>query len=240
MISRYVILFLSAWCLLGTPLNAQQNTLGSWNILNVRYNVSKRWALFGEGQVRSLGFYNNFHYHEYKLGATYELLPNFRVSLAAGDYDTYREGGDFSKPKTNDEFRLWPQFSLNQSLKRVTIEQRYRVEFRFTNNGYRQRFRYRLGLSYPLGKATQGSRPFQLAIGNELFFGVKEPYFERNRLNGSISWKFAPNASVLMGYMYQFDYKINDETGRDFLQIGLYLEPQRKQKKTGDTFREDG
>ena len=27
-----------------------------------------------------------------------------------------------------------------------------------------------------------------------------------------------------VGYLKQFDYKINDETGRDFLVIGLYFE----------------
>jgi hypothetical protein len=29
-------------------------------------------------------------------------------------------------------------------------------------------------------------------------------------------------------YFHQFDYKINDETGRDFLQIGYYIDLKRK------------
>ena len=27
-----------------------------------------------------------------------------------------------------------------------------------------------------------------------------------------------------IGYLHQFDYKINDETGRDFFQIGYFTE----------------
>jgi hypothetical protein len=34
-----------------------------------------------------------------------------------------------------------------------------------------------------------------------------------------------------VGYLHQFDYKINDETGRDFLQIGFYVELAKKIKK---------
>ncbi len=52
---------------------------------------------------------------------------------------------------------------------------------------------------------------------------IKEPYFERNRATCNIIYK--PNESVnyMLGYLHQFDYKINDETGRDFLQVGVYF-----------------
>ena len=32
------------------------------------------------------------------------------------------------------------------------------------------------------------------------------------------------SAALQLGYIKQFDYKINDETGRDFLVVGLYFE----------------
>jgi hypothetical protein len=31
-----------------------------------------------------------------------------------------------------------------------------------------------------------------------------------------------------VGYLHQFDYKINDETGRDFLQVGYFIELFKK------------
>lgn len=205
-------------------IRAQQNGLGSWNILNIKYTINAKWSVFGEAQLRSLRFYDDFHYHEYKGGVSYKALPNLTLSLGAGDYDTYREGGNFVTPKNNDEFRLWPQAVLTQSLKRVKIEQRYRAEFRFTSNGYRNRFRYRLGISYPFGNHAGGEKPFQLAFSNEIFFTDREPYFERNRALLSLGYKVSKYASVQVGYLHQFDYRINDETGRDFLQVGLYAE----------------
>lgn len=210
--------------LASTKGSAQQDGLGSWNILNIKYTINAKWSVFGEAQLRSLRFYDDFHYHEYKGGVSYKALPNLTLSLGAGDYDTYREGGNFVTPKNNDEFRIWPQVVLTQSLKRVKMEQRYRAEFRFTSNGYRNRFRYRLGLTYPFGISDSGEKPFQLSFSNEIFFTDREPYFERNRALLSLGYKVSKYASVQVGYLHQFDYRINDETGRDFLQVGLYAE----------------
>ncbi len=207
---------------------SQYSDLGSWNIFNIRFNINEKWSVFGEAQLRSLRFYNDFHYHEYKGGVNYKAHPNMTLTIGAGDYDTYKEGGNFVKPKNNDEFRLWPQITLTQAIKNFKIEQRYRAEFRFTSNGYRNRFRYRLGASYPFGKNEKGYKPYLVNISNELFFTDKEPYFERNRALVSFGYKISKHASVQLGYLHQFDYRINDETGRDFLQIGLYAELYKK------------
>ncbi|MDP2188886.1 MAG: DUF2490 domain-containing protein [Sphingobacteriaceae bacterium] len=207
---------------------SQQIVLGSWNILNIKYNYNDKLSLFGEAQLRSLRFYNNFHYYEYKGGINYKVHKNVKLTLGAGSYQTYKEGGNFVLPKNNDEFRVWPQIILFQSIGKFKIEQRYRAELRWTSNGYRNRFRYRLGASYPFGKERNGYKPFQSSISNELFFTNNEPYFERNRLQYTISYKPSKATTLQIGYLHQFDYKINDETGRDFLVIGFYYELFRK------------
>lgn len=203
---------------------SQSFDIGSWNIINLKYTLNEKWSAFGEAQIRSLKFYNHFHYYEYKGGVNYKLYKNVNVTLAAGSYQTYKEGGDFVLPKNNDEFRLWPQIVFFQSIGQLKIEQRYRAEFRFTSNGYRNRFRYRLGVSYPFGKERNEYKPFQLSASNELFFTDREPYFERNRLLFSFNYKPSKNTTLQIGYLHQFDYKINDETGRDFLVLGFYYE----------------
>ncbi len=187
--------------------------------------------------MRSLKFYNDFHYYEYKAGFDYKANEKIKLSLGAGSYQTYKEGGDFVLPKNNSEFRIWPQVTLFQPLAKFKIEQRYRAEFRFTSNGYRNRFRYRLGISYPFGRQKQDFKPFQVAFNNEIFFTDKEPYFERNRLQFVFGYRPAKATSIQVGYLHQFDYQINDETGRDFLVIGFYHELFRKKtfKATDDS-----
>jgi hypothetical protein len=217
-----------AFCLLLNTLLAQTLDLGTWNILNLKYNHNDKLSFFGESQLRSLKLYNNFHYYEYKGGINYKVHKNVKLTLGAGSYQTYKEGGNFVLPKNNDEFRIWPQVILSQSVGKLKIEQRYRSELRFTSNGYRNRFRYRLGLSYPFGKERDEYKPFQISANNEIFFTDKEPYFERNRMLLAFNFKPSKATIIQIGYLHQFDYKINDETGRDFFQIGYFIEFFRK------------
>ena len=207
---------------------AQTNDLGSWNILNLKYNYNEKLSFFAEAQLRSLKYYSNFHYYEYKGGIDYKVHKNVKLTLGAGSYQTYKEGGDFVLPKNNDEFRLWPQLIFSQSIGELKIEQRYRAEFRFTNNGFRNRFRYRLGISYSFGKEKNEYKPFQISVSDEIFFTDNEPYFERNRLLFNFNYKPLKSTTIQIGYLHQFDYKINDETGRDFIVIGFYYDIFRK------------
>ena len=217
-----------ALCFSINTISAQTFDLGSWNILNVKYNIDEKLSFFGEGQLRSLKFYSNFHYFEYKGGINYKVHKNVKLTLGAGSYQTYKEGGDFVLPKNNDEFRIWPQAILFQSIGKLKIEQRYRAELRFTSNDYRNRFRYRLGVSYPFGNERNEYKPFQISVSNEIFFTDKEPYFERNRMLLAFNYKLSKATTIQIGYLHQFDYKINDEIGRDFFQIGYFIELSRK------------
>lgn len=212
-------------------LLAQSFDLGSWTILNLKYKPNEKWSVFGETQLRSLKFYENFHYYEYKGGLNFKAHKNLTLAIGAGSYQTYKEGGNFVLPKNNNEFRIWPQVLIFQSIGEFKIEQRYRSEFRFTSNGYRNRFRYRIGLSYPFGKEINGYKPFQMSASNEFFFTDNEPYFERNRLLFAFNYKPTKTTTLQIGYLHQFDYKINDETGRDFLQIGYFIELFKNQSK---------
>jgi len=72
---------------------------GSWKIFNIKLNINEKWSVFGEAQLRSLRFYNHFHYPEYKGGVNFKAYPTMTFTLGAGDYDRYKEGGDFIKPK---------------------------------------------------------------------------------------------------------------------------------------------
>lgn len=219
-----------AFLLLTPILFAQSVNLGTWNIIGLQYNHNPSLTFFGEAQLRSLKFYDDFHYYEYKAGVMYKAAKDFRVGIAAGSYQTYKEGGDFVLPKNSDEFRLWPQAILTQNIGPVKVEQRYRAEMRFTQNGYRNRFRYRLGLTYAFGKPEDNVKPFFAGLSNELFFTNNEPYFERNRLLVSFGFKPNKTSTIHIGYLHQFDYKITDETGMDFFQIGYLFE-------FGNTFR---
>lgn len=218
--SCYVI----ALILISSNSRGQNFDLGSWNILNLRYNFTNKWSVFGEAQIRSIYFYDYFYYYEYKGGVDFKVLPNMRMALGLGHYLTYQDSGNFVLPKVNDEFRIWPQIILQQTTMKINIEHRYRAEFRFTSDGYKNRFRYRLALSYPFGKNKRGYQPFQVILGDEIFLTDKSPYFERNRFLVACNYRISRIFTTQLGYIYQFDYKKTGEIGRDYLMVGLYIE----------------
>jgi hypothetical protein len=67
-----------------------------------------------------------------------------------------------------------------------------------------------------------------VSISNELFFTTTEPYFERNRTLVALNYKPSKNTMLQLGYLHQFDYKITDETGLNFFQIGYFIQFSRK------------
>jgi hypothetical protein len=198
-----------------------QADLGSWNILNFNLKLNPKWNVFMETQLRSLSFYDQFHYYEYKTGATYKIKNTVSVTTGIGSYNTYSEGGNFENPIQNKEIRTWLQLSMKNDLDFVVLEHRYRAEQRFTSNGYRNRFRYRIGAIVPINNKQIVPKTFYVSAWNEIFFTDLEPYFERNRMFVGLGYEFSKQLAVQTGYIHQFDYKIIDETGRDFLNIAL-------------------
>ena len=205
--------------MLSTNYIFSQNELGSWNTTNFNFKLNDKWQVFAETQLRSLKFYDNFHYYEFKAGATYKIKPNFYVNSGIGSYNTYGEAGNFASPIKQREIRTWLQFVFKNPFSFMTIEHRYRAEQRFTKNGYKNRFRYRLSSKIPLFKNKNYDNEYFLIAWNELFFTNDEPFFERNRLFIGGGFDINKNLAIQTGYIYQFDYRINDETGRDFFNI---------------------
>jgi hypothetical protein len=211
-----------------------QNDLGSWNVINVNLKVDQKWNVFSEAQVRSLSFYNQFHYYEYKGGTTYKMTSNFSATAGIGSYNTFSESGNFELPMQNKEIRTWLQINMKNPLELLTFEHRYRAEQRFTSNGYRNRFRYRLSAVVPLNNTKIEAKTVYALIWNEIFFTDKEPFFERNRFFIGTGYEFSKNLAFQFGYIHQFDYKINDETGRNFLNFSvLYNFDLKKTKQNG-------
>ncbi len=110
---------------------------------------------------------------------------------------------------------------MNQYLRRMKFEHRYRVEQRWFKNDYRNRFRYRLNAVLPLNQFKVGPKTLYLASFNEIFLTNKAPYFERNRFFFGTGYQFTKFFTVQPGYVYQFDYRAERGLGKHFFQLTL-------------------
>lgn len=206
---------------------------GSWNILNAKLEVNEKWSLFGEAQIRSLRFYDDFHYYELKGGATFQFSKTFSLTGGIGIFDTYSPGGNFNTPMLNDEVRTWLQLNMTQNEKKLKFEHRYRAEQRWTSDGFRNRFRYRLNITLPLAKKRVEPKTFYLNASDEIFFTDRPPYFERNRFFLGGGYEFSEFFTLQTGWMRQFDYRTTDEIGKNFFQLSLLFTLQWR-NRTGE------
>ncbi|MFN4315075.1 MAG: DUF2490 domain-containing protein [Chitinophagaceae bacterium] len=215
----------AAALLLQVAAFGQRSHFGSWNVINTRITIAPRWEAFNELQLRSQSFYRNHFYHEVKGGISYFLNKNFSFLLGVGRYTTYSDPGSFSKPVTAQETRFWQQMTMNHYLSRLKFEHRYRIEQRWFNTGYRNRFRYRLNVAMPLNNSTKiGPKvPYAIAF-EELFLTNKEPYFERSRFFVGFGYQFNNFLGLQPGYVYQYDYRNGEGRGKHFFQLTLNID----------------
>jgi hypothetical protein len=195
--------------LLCTNTYAQNDKLGTWNIVNVNLVLKKKFTFFFEAQTRSQQVFNDFFYRELKGGLLYKLPNKNSVFVGFGDYRTYEYPGEF-KNRTIKEHRLWEQFTLTNNVDIFKIEHRYRIEQRWVNGAFSNRFRYRINPLVPINKKVIEPGALFLAMFDEVFFTDKQPYFLRNRFFGGAGFQFSKYFTLQAGVLRQFDYRISD------------------------------
>jgi len=192
-------------------------SLGSWNVIDLRKNTNDKYSYQLEAQLRSLKFYQNFHYNELNFTANYKYDNNLVLSVLLGKHNTYNEGGNFISPIVTDEYRLSIQASTVQKFGIFNLDNRYRIEQRYflNNNNLSYRMRYRFGLKNKITKYNylQFSNEFFLALGN------KNSTFEKNRFIIGITNTISKNYEVQFNYLNQIDNRKNDESGSNFFQL---------------------
>jgi len=191
--------------------------LGTWSVFDVKKNVKKGISYQLEGQVRSLKFYNNFHYNELNFTTNFKYNDNLTLSILLGKHNTYSEGGSFISPVVTDEYRFSLQAATTQKFGRFFLDNRYRIEQRYfvNNSSINYRMRYRFGLKSKISKINylQFSNEFFLAIGN------KNSTFEKNRFLFGITNEISKKYEIQFNFLNQIDNRLNDESGNNFFQI---------------------
>lgn len=206
------------------PLSIFSQSLGCWNTLNLNYDNGKKWSFSTEFQLRSLQFYKNYNYNEYKGFVTYKIMPNLQASIVLGRYTTYGNGKTFQNPKLAEEFRAALQVGLRNTLGKVQVDHRYRFEKRFYTSDIRaSRIRYRVGLSIPLDKTKKTS----LGLSNEFLIAITQKSkvirYDKNRVSIAVTRKLTDMVSMQVGYLNQYDSKSVDEPGNKFFVYSLFL-----------------
>jgi hypothetical protein len=208
---------------------AQDSKVGTWGIATVVLpgDSLHKWGGYSEFQIRTNGPISQFQYYEAKAGVSYDLDKNFIALLGTGTYHTYDYTDVNAGPVTN-EFRLWEQMTVNQFLYRIKFEHRYRIEQRWVNGDYRNRFRYRLNMFIPLNNTKIIAKTWFLSVFDEVFFNNKAPNFERNRVSAALGYQFNKKWIAQAGWINQRNYTTTLSSGKNNIMLMLMYRIIRK------------
>ncbi len=203
-------------------LTAQTPGLGTWNVLTGRFNYNSKWNAFIEFQLRSQQTFNHFNYHEVKGGIGYAINPALTAVIGTGRYITYQLNDNFKTPFLVSENRIWQQLIWNQSFNNFRIEHRLRAEQRYTSNGYRNRFRYRLSAIIPINNKTITNKTLFVNTSNEFHLNNDGVFFEQNRYYLGGGYNFNSQLSLQVGWIYRSDFFTQNRAQyKNFLQTSL-------------------
>ncbi|NHA07916.1 DUF2490 domain-containing protein [Mucilaginibacter sp. HC2] len=209
--------------------HAQDSKVGTWGIATVVLpgDSSHKWGGYSELQVRTNGPLSQFQYYEAKAGVSYDINKDFTALLGTGTYHTYDYADLGSGPNTN-EFRLWEQMTVNQFLYRLKFEHRYRIEQRWVNGDYRNRFRYRLNMFVPLNSTKIVAKTWFISVFDEVFFNNKAPNFERNRISAALGYQFDNSWIAQAGWINQRNYTTTQSSGKNNILLMVMYRINRK------------
>lgn len=210
-------------------VKAQDSKVGTWGIATVVLpgDSSHKWGGYSELQIRTNDVFSQFQYYEAKAGISYDLDRNFTALLGTGTYHTY-DYTDLSKGPITNEFRLWEQMTVNQFLYRFKFEHRYRVEQRWVNGDFRNRFRYRLNMFIPLNNTKIVAKTLFISVFDEVFFNNKAPNFERNRVSAALGYQFDKKWILQAGWINQHNYTLTQSSGKNNVMLMLMYRINRK------------
>ena len=211
-------------------VNAQDSKLGTWGIVTVVMpgDSVHKWGGYTEFQARTNGAgFSQFQYYEAKAGISYDIDKNFIALLGSGTYHTYNYL-DISDGPTVNEFRVWEQMTINQFLTPLKFEHRYRVEQRWLDGNYRNRFRYRLNMFVPLNNTKITAKTWFISVFDEIFFNNKAPNFERNRVSAALGYQFDKKWILQAGWINQRNYTTVTSSAKNNLILTLMYRINRK------------
>ena len=212
-------------------VKAQNNKTGVFGIATIILpgDSTHRWGGYVELQTRSNELFNQFYYYETKGGISYDIANNYTALIGTGRY--YTGAMPVMNQPQVTEFRLWEQITVNNFLDRLKIEHRYRIEQRWLNGIYRNRFRYRLNLAVPLNHPKIQADTYFISVFDEVFLNNAAPHFERNRFSAAMGYQFDKSLSLQVGWLNQYNYTPTVAGAKNNLVILLNYRILRKGSK---------
>jgi hypothetical protein len=212
---RFIVLFFCLFILKTSAGQARINTVNehAWLMYFGNHRIAKPWGWHAEVQWRRHNWFSENQQLLLRTGLEYYTSGNNRFTVGYAFVETYPYG-EFAVANAFPEHRIWEQFFTVQTLGKVKLSHRYRLEQRMLGNAatgemkggrYENRMRYMVKATHNLTNSWK--HDLYGAVYNEIFinFGKDVAYnvFDQNRLYGALGIVLSPSVRLEIGYVYQ-------------------------------------
>lgn len=209
------------WCY---STSSAQNDTGNWLMYFGTNRISDSFSIHTELQHRNhTTSPTNIEQLLLRTGLNYHFKPNALATLGYAHIGNYEYDSERCSPE-KEEHRIWQQLITSNNLGRIKFEHRYRVEQRFVEKDFKNRFRYRLMLFIPLNSTSS----YYLGLYDEVFINGEEDLFDRNRLYAGIGYRPNADMHLQIGFLRQ---QLSDSV-KNFLQFGIIYNTDFRKSKS--------
>ena len=199
---------------------SQNSDLGNWILYFGNKQINKNINWHSEVQYRNYNAIGDLEQLLLRTGVGYNLTENNNNVLVGYAYILSQNYINETDNKFDvNEHRIYQQFITKQKIGNLKLQHRYRFEQRFVEEDFKLRFRYFIGLNYPINKKEITGNTLFVSTYNEIFLNSKNNVFDRNRLYGGLGYRLNETLRFEIGYMNQF----LNEGSRDQINIMTFI-----------------
>jgi hypothetical protein len=182
---------------------SEENELGNWLMYFGTHKISEKYSLHYETQLRNYEVISNFNQLLPRVGLNYHIDESSIVTAGYAFIPTQNEIDKGWGKEMVTENRIWEQFILRNSINRVKIRHRYRLEQRWVKAGdittYKNRARYMLSVKLPISKNEES--PLFISLYDEIFLNISDNPFDQNRLFAALGYQVNKQMNIQLGYL---------------------------------------
>ncbi len=181
-----------------------EDELGSWYIYNGFFNFNPKFELFFETQLRLWEVTSNPETFFLRPYFNYNIHQNFQTGIGLEYHKNQTFSEDPDEREISEEYRLTLQAMAFQKIGRVSLQHRYRYEFRNISPENGQRMRYRIMATVPINKKALDKKVFFFAAFNELMVETEPTLIlSQNRFYLAAGYYFTKDLNFQFGYLFQ-------------------------------------
>lgn len=223
---KHLVLFILFIPVTSTLAWSQSNSDYVWEgRVSASKQLNDKW--YGQGFVlfeQNAGIDQPDFIFMHKMESGIRLNRKFLNGTKGGGGFAY-VGYDLFRPNVLNEYRLMEQYSFSFPVQKNRISSRIRIEQRIYDNAYRNRWRYRMSIDFPLSGDELNSKEPYFVVSDEVLYNFNAwNNTVENRLLMGFGWQLKPGREAQISLQYRLSkIGLSNQSHAIFVSTALFF-----------------